>query len=92
MDMESVTSRDGTTIAFDRMGEGPPVVLVTGGSVDRMSNAPLGQELASKFTVLTFDRRGRGRSGATRPYAIEREIGLASEAANRRRWGCRPST
>ena len=41
--MENVTSRDGTTIAFDRMGEGPPVILVTGGSVDRMSNAPLAQ-------------------------------------------------
>ena len=38
--METVTSRDGTAIAFDRMGGGAPVVLVTGGSVDRMSNAP----------------------------------------------------
>jgi pimeloyl-ACP methyl ester carboxylesterase len=72
--MENVTSRDGTTIAFDRMGEGEPVVLVTGGSVDRMSNAPLAQELASDFTVLNYDRRGRGPSGDTLPYAIEREI------------------
>ena len=72
--MESVTSRDGTTIAFDRMGKGPPVVLVTGGSVDRMSNAPLAQELAADFTVLNYDRRGRGPSGDTQPYAIEREI------------------
>jgi pimeloyl-ACP methyl ester carboxylesterase len=72
--MESVTSRDGTTIAFDRMGEGPPVVLVTGGSVDRMSNAPLAQELMSDLTVLNYDRRGRGPSGDTAPYAIEREI------------------
>jgi len=72
--MENVTSRDGTTIAFDRLGEGPPVVLVTGGSVDRMLNVPLAQELASDFTVLNYDRRGRGPSGDTLPYAIEREI------------------
>ena len=72
--METVISKDGTTIAFDRMGEGPPVVLVTGGSVDRMSNAPLAQELVSDFTVLNYDRRGRGPSGDTPPYAIEREI------------------
>ena len=72
--MENVTSRDGTTIAFDRMGEGEPVVLVSGGSVDRMSNAPLAQELMSDLTVLNYDRRGRGPSGDTPPYAIEREI------------------
>lgn len=72
--MENVTSRDGTTIAFDRLGEGPPIVLVTGGSVDRMSNVPLAQELASDFTVLNYDRRGRGPSGDTLPYAIEREF------------------
>jgi pimeloyl-ACP methyl ester carboxylesterase len=72
--MESVTSKDGTTIAFDRIGEGPPVVLVCGGSVDRMSNAALAQELASDLTVFNYDRRGRGDSGDTLPYAIEREI------------------
>ena len=72
--MENVTSRDGTTIAFDRMGEGEPVVLVSGGSVDRMSNASLAQELMSDLTVLNYDRRGRGPSGDTPPYAIEREI------------------
>jgi pimeloyl-ACP methyl ester carboxylesterase len=72
--METVTSKDGTPIVFDRLGEGPPVVLVTGGSVDRMSNVPLAQELASDFTVLNYDRRGRGPSGDTPPYAIEREV------------------
>ncbi len=72
--METVTSKDGTSIAFDRMGGGPPVVLVSGGSVDRTSNAPLAQELVSDFTVLNYDRRGRGPSGDTQPYAIEREI------------------
>jgi pimeloyl-ACP methyl ester carboxylesterase len=72
--METVTSKDGTTIAFDRLGSGPPVVLVCGGSVDRMADAPLAQELASDFTVLNYDRRGRGDSGDTPPYAIEREV------------------
>src|SRR4026207_1384339 len=74
MEMENITSRDGTTIAFDRMGEGEPVVLVTGGSVGRRPTPPLALELASDFTVLTYDRRGRGPSGDTPPYAIEREI------------------
>ena len=72
--METVRSSDGTTIAFDRLGEGPPVVLVCGGSVDRMADAAIAQELASDFTVLNYDRRGRGNSGDTPPYAIEREV------------------
>lgn len=72
--METVTSKDGTTLAFDRIGEGPPVVLVCGGSVDRMADAALAQQLASDFTVFNYDRRGRGDSGDTLPYAIEREV------------------
>ena len=72
--MEHVTSEDGTTIAFDRLGKGSPVILISGGSVDRMSNAGLADALASDFTVLNYDRRGRGPSGDTPPYAIEREI------------------
>ena len=72
--METVTSRDGTTIAFDRLGDGPPVVLVCGGSVDRMAGTTLAQALAPDFTVLNYDRRGRGDSGDTLPYAIEREV------------------
>ena len=72
--METVTSQDGTTIAFDRLGEGPPVVLVCGGSVDRTADAAIAQELAADFTVFNYDRRGRGDSGDTPPYAIEREV------------------
>ena len=72
--METVTSTDGTTIAFDRLGSGPPVVLVCGGSVDRMADAAIAQELASDFTVFNYDRRGRGDSGDTLPYAIDREV------------------
>ena len=72
--MDNVTSSDGTTIAFDRLGEGPPVILVSGGSVDRSSNAPLAGVLADRFTVYNYDRRGRGPSGDTQPYAVQREI------------------
>ncbi|HEX5937711.1 MAG TPA: alpha/beta hydrolase, partial [Actinomycetota bacterium] len=67
--METITSKDGTTIAFDRLGAGPPVVLVCGGSVSRMADVPLANELAKDFTVLNYDRRGRGDSGDTPPYA-----------------------
>ena len=69
-----VTSRDGTDIAIDRAGEGPPIILVSGGSTDRWANAGLAAQLASSETVLNYDRRGRGDSGDTPPYAVEREI------------------
>ena len=72
--MNKVTSSDGTTIAFDRLGDGPPVILVCGGSTDRMANAPLAALLAEHFTVFNYDRRGRGDSGDTAPYAVEREV------------------
>ena len=72
--MEHVTSNDGTTIAIERTGDGPPVVLVCGGSVDRHADDHLAVELSKDFTVLNFDRRGRGDSGDTLPYAIDREI------------------
>jgi pimeloyl-ACP methyl ester carboxylesterase len=72
--MEDVTSKDGTRIAYDRSGEGPPVILVSGGSVDRFSNAPVGELLAGRFTVFNYDRRGRGPSGDTPPYAVQREV------------------
>src|ERR687898_2699225 len=72
--MNRVTSRDGTTIAFDRLGDGPPVILVCGGSTDRTANAGEAELLAEHFTVFNYDRRGRGDSGDTAPYAVEREI------------------
>jgi pimeloyl-ACP methyl ester carboxylesterase len=72
--MDTVTSKDGTTIAFDRTGKGSPVILVSGGSTDRMANAPLAELLASDFTVFNYDRRGRGPSGDTPPYGVEREV------------------
>ncbi|MEQ4720299.1 alpha/beta hydrolase [Nonomuraea sp. B19D2] len=72
--MHCVTSKDGTSIAYERLGDGPAIVLVGGASVDRSGNAQLAQELSGKFTVYNYDRRGRGDSGDTLPYAVEREI------------------
>jgi pimeloyl-ACP methyl ester carboxylesterase len=72
--METVRSADGTTIAFDRSGDGPPLVMIVGAFCDRSSTSSVAAELASRYTVLEYDRRGRGDSGDTPPYAIEREI------------------
>ena len=67
-------SADGTTIAFDRSGSGPALVLVVGAFCDRSSTKTLAAGLASTFTVYEFDRRGRGESGDASPYAVEREV------------------
>ncbi len=72
--METTQSADGTTIAFDRSGEGPALILVTGAYTDRTTPASLAALLARDFTVYVYDRRGRGASGDTAPYAVEREI------------------
>jgi pimeloyl-ACP methyl ester carboxylesterase len=72
--MEKVISNDGTTIAFDQSGEGLVIILVVGAFNDRATGAPLARFLERHFTVFNYDRRGRGESGDTAPYAIEREI------------------
>jgi pimeloyl-ACP methyl ester carboxylesterase len=72
--MNTVTSKDGTKLVVDVSGSGPAIVLVSGGSVDRGANAGLADVLSSDFTVHNYDRRGRGDSGDTLPYAVEREI------------------
>jgi pimeloyl-ACP methyl ester carboxylesterase len=74
--MGTVTSKDGTRIVYERSGQGPSVILVDGALCSRSFGpmpklAPL---LAQKFTVFTYDRRGRGESGDTQPYATDREI------------------
>lgn len=74
--MPKVVSKDGTSIAFDRSGTGPPLILVDGALCYRAfgpaeSMVPL---LAPHFTVFTYDRRGRGESGDRKPYAVEREV------------------
>jgi alpha-beta hydrolase superfamily lysophospholipase len=80
--MEHVTSDDGTTIAYDVAGSGPALILVGGGLDDGSENAPLVPALAASFTVYDYARRGRGESGDTPPYAVEREIeDLAALAA-----------
>lgn len=71
-----ITSRDGTRIAYDELGEGPPLVLV-GGALNTRSfgpNGSLAPRLAEHFTVINYDRRGKGESGDTRPWTVEREI------------------
>ena len=72
----NVTSRDGTPIAFDVQGDGPALILVDGALTTRRSESrpELLALLAPQFTVYSYDRRGRGESGDTRPYAVDREI------------------
>jgi pimeloyl-ACP methyl ester carboxylesterase len=72
--MDVVTSNDGTPIAFDRSGKGPPILLIGGALSDRSAAASLTAHLAPAFTVFAYDRRGRGDSGDTEPYAVDREI------------------
>ena len=71
---EFVTSKDGTRIAFDRIGQGPPVVMVAGAFYNRAFGNPWGEAIAPRFTVFNYDRRGRNESGDTQPYAVEREV------------------
>lgn len=73
MEMTTV-SRDGTRIAYERSGQGPAVVLVSGAMSTGATTAPLAAELSGRFDVTVYDRRGRGESGDTAPYAVEREI------------------
>jgi pimeloyl-ACP methyl ester carboxylesterase len=72
----AIISKDGTTIAFDKMGQGPAVLLVDGALSYRAfsSLGTLADLLAEDFTVFHYDRRGRGESSDTPPYAVEREI------------------
>jgi pimeloyl-ACP methyl ester carboxylesterase len=72
----TVTSADGTTIAYERAGDGPPLILVDGAMCHRRFGpaGPLAAQLTDAFTVITYDRRGRGDSGDTAPYGPEREV------------------
>ena len=72
--METVHSKDDTPIAFDQVGRGPSVILVGGALSDRSAGAPIAGLLSQRFTVITFDRRGRGDSGDAATYAVEREV------------------
>jgi pimeloyl-ACP methyl ester carboxylesterase len=71
----TLSSRDGTSIGYDSRGEGPALILVDGAlTVHSSGSGELATLLAPHFTVYGFDRRGRGKSGDTLPYAVDREI------------------
>jgi len=74
--MDTVRSKDGTTIAFDKHGAGPALILVDGAMSTRSSGSKpeLARLLAEHLSVYSYDRRGRGDSGDTKPYAVKREI------------------
>jgi pimeloyl-ACP methyl ester carboxylesterase len=82
--MSIVISKDGTPIAFDQTGQGPALILVAGAMTTRAAWPALAERLAPHFSVFGYDRRGRGESGDTQPYAVEREVediaALISEA------------
>ncbi|MEV0971359.1 alpha/beta fold hydrolase [Microtetraspora glauca] len=76
--MSTVTSQDGTVIDYDRYGDGPAVIFIGGATQYRaidQNTRQVAQQLAAEgFTAIDYDRRGRGRSGDTAPWALEREI------------------
>jgi pimeloyl-ACP methyl ester carboxylesterase len=74
--MNTVRSADGTTIAFTQEGQGPPLILIDGAMCSRSFGpmSKLAAQLTSRFTVYTYDRRGRGASGDTVPYSADREV------------------
>jgi pimeloyl-ACP methyl ester carboxylesterase len=80
-------SNDGTRIAFEKVGEGPALVIVGGALSQRNGGKPLASKLKDRFTVYTYDRRGRGESSDTKPYAVDREIedvgALIAQAGNK---------
>ena len=74
--MPFVTSKDGTRIGYSVVGSGPEIVLVDGALCWRASgpSGPLAEQLKDRFTVYTYDRRGRGESGDTQPFSTAREL------------------
>jgi len=75
--MSTVTSADGTTIGFDAWGEGQPLIMIDGATAYRAvapTSGQVGELLRDEFRTFAYDRRGRGESGDTPPYAVQREI------------------
>ena len=72
--MAQVISKDGTRIVYDKVGQGPAIVLVEGATATRSSFEELANLLAPRFTVYSYDRRGRGDNSDTLPYSVEKEI------------------
>ncbi|WP_432057565.1 alpha/beta fold hydrolase [Streptomyces sp. bgisy022] len=71
---KNITSRDGTSLAYESAGRGSTIVLVSGAMSTGGTVAPLAAPLSERFRVVVYDRRGRGASGDTPPYAVEREV------------------
>lgn len=75
--MPTTTSKDGTKIGYERRGSGPVIIFVAGATqyraVDQTSPG-MAADISDRFTIITYDRRGRGESGDTAPYAVGREI------------------
>lgn len=71
---QTVTSADGTVIAYEQAGDGPPVILIGGAFNDRSSVAGLAAVLAPELTTIAYDRRGRGDSTDNSEYSVQREI------------------
>ncbi|MFI5568128.1 alpha/beta fold hydrolase [Streptomyces sp. NPDC051740] len=71
---KNISSRDGTSLAYESAGRGATIVLVSGAMSTGATAAPLAAPLSERFRVVVYDRRGRGGSGDTAPYAVEREI------------------
>jgi pimeloyl-ACP methyl ester carboxylesterase len=69
-----VAAKDGTKIAFDIVGHGPSVVIVSGMFCDRGTTQELAEHLGRQFRVINYDRRGRGESGDSSQYAVDREV------------------
>jgi pimeloyl-ACP methyl ester carboxylesterase len=72
--MRTVISKDGTSIAFNQSGQGPALILVAGALTTCADWSSLAARLAPHFSVFAYDRRGRGESGDSPPYAVEREV------------------
>src|SRR5678816_4271016 len=72
--MATTFSKDGTRIVYDKTGQGPALIIVAGAFQDRMAMRSYAGPLSEHFTVYNYDRRGRGESGDTQPYAVQREV------------------
>jgi pimeloyl-ACP methyl ester carboxylesterase len=71
---KTAISNDGTVIAYERSGSGPALILVSAALADRSANRRLARYLSDRFTVINYDRRGRGTSGNTDPYTTDNEV------------------
>jgi uncharacterized protein YndB with AHSA1/START domain/pimeloyl-ACP methyl ester carboxylesterase len=72
--LNTVISKDGTKIAYEKQGNGPVVILIASAVADHRDAAQLAEQLAAHFTVYNYDRRGRGQSSDVAPYAVQREV------------------